>query len=49
MADMLAKLAPSPRIAARIAALRGADRPARVAMLPFSGSAPAHDVVALLD
>jgi Zn-dependent protease with chaperone function len=37
MADMLAKLAPSPRIAARIAALRS------------SGSAPAHDVVALLD
>jgi Zn-dependent protease with chaperone function len=38
MAEMLAKLAPDPRIDARIAALGGA-----------SGPAPAHDVVALLD
>jgi Zn-dependent protease with chaperone function len=37
MAEMLAKLTPDPRIAARIAALRE------------SGAPPAHEVVALLD
>ena len=49
MAEMLAKLAPDPRIDARIAALRGSGPDPRIALKNDSESAPAHDVVALLD